>query len=107
MRIYLSGPMTGLPNLNFPAFIAEAARLRELGYDVVNPAEINPSPDAKWADCMREDIRALTTCDTIALLPGWQDSRGAKLERLIASELGLDVVNSYSIEQQASEHAHD
>jgi hypothetical protein len=39
-KIYLSGPMTGLPDLNFPAFHAEAARLRALGYDVINPAEL-------------------------------------------------------------------
>ena len=38
-RIYLSGPMSGLPELNFPAFHAEAARLRALGFEVVNPAD--------------------------------------------------------------------
>lgn len=38
-RIYLAGPMTGLPEHNFPAFHAEAARLRGLGYHVENPAE--------------------------------------------------------------------
>lgn len=37
-RLYLSGPMTGKPALNFPAFHAEAARLLALGYEVVNPA---------------------------------------------------------------------
>ncbi len=31
-RIYLSGLMSGLPELNFPAFHAEAARLRALGF---------------------------------------------------------------------------
>ncbi|MCY1527250.1 hypothetical protein D9M68_623110 [compost metagenome] len=38
-RIYLAGPMTGLPEFNYPAFHAEAARLRALGYQVENPAE--------------------------------------------------------------------
>ena len=41
-KIYIAGPMTGLPELNFPAFHAEAARLRAFGYEVINPAEINP-----------------------------------------------------------------
>lgn len=88
-RIYLSGPMTGLPDLNFPAFHAEAARLRGLGYDVVNPAELVTDKEADWVDCMRVDIPALLTCGTIALLPGWVDSRGASLEAYIAEKLGM------------------
>lgn len=89
MRLYLAGPMTGLPELNFPAFHAEAARLRAMGHDVVNPAEVNPDPGAAWADCMRADIRELCTCDGVALLPGWEKSRGATLEHHIAVALGM------------------
>ena len=91
-RIYLSGPMTGLPAFNFPAFNAEAARLRALGYCVVNPAEINVGADLSWQQCMRADIRALCDCDTLALLPGWQRSSGAHLEMHLAHRLGLDIV---------------
>lgn len=101
MRVYLSGPMTALPYLNFPAFMEEARRLRKLGYDVVNPVDINPDQDAEWADCLRADLRELLTCDTIAMLPGWQNSRGAKLERYVAKELGMPCVDSYSIKQPA------
>lgn len=90
-RIYVAGPMSGLPELNFPAFHAAAAKLRAEGFDVVNPAEINSDPAAKWEDCMRADIRELVTCDGIALLPGWGDSRGAKLEAHIAEALGMDT----------------
>ncbi|MCU9949812.1 DUF4406 domain-containing protein [Pseudomonas sp. PDM13] len=79
-RIYLAGPMTGLPDENRPAFNAEAARLRKLGYQVENPAELNP-PGTPRHICMRVDIQALLGCDTIALLPGWIDSSGALLER--------------------------
>ena len=92
MRTYLAGPMTGLPELNFPLFHAEAKRLRDSGHDVVNPAEINIDPDKGWADCMRADIAALVTCDAIALLPGWHQSRGATLEHHIASQLGMQVI---------------
>jgi len=38
-RIYISGPMTGLPEHNFPAFHAAAERLRKAGWEVNNPAE--------------------------------------------------------------------
>lgn len=90
MRIYISGAMSGLPDLNFPAFHAEAQRLRAQGLDVVNPAEINPIP-GNWATCMRRDIRELVTCDAIRMLRGWEHSRGAKLEFRIALELGFTV----------------
>jgi len=91
-RIYLSGPMTGLPDLNFPAFAAEAARLRAAGWDVVNPAEIAQASQADWHACMRNDIAELVRCDSIALLPGWMNSQGAMLELQIAHRLGLKVV---------------
>lgn len=96
-RIYLSGPMTGLPDLNFPAFNAEAARLRALGYAVVNPAEINTDAAKSWSECMRADVRALCDCDTIALLPGWQRSSGAHLEMHIAHRIGIEIVDASSV----------
>lgn len=91
MRLYLAGPMSGLPDLNFPLFHAEAARLRGLGYDIVNPAEINVDPAAGWSACMRADIAQLVTCDGLALLPNWPQSIGAKLEYQIAITLGMLV----------------
>lgn len=91
MRIYLAGPMTGITQLNFPRFNAEAARLRELGFAVINPAEINTDTSRSWRDCMRADIRELVTCDAIALLRGWERSRGAVLEHHIMTSLDLAV----------------
>ena len=92
LRVYISGPMTGLPDLNFPAFHAAAARLRNAGLDAVNPAELNPDPDTDWQDCMRADIKALCDCDILTLLPGWQDSKGAHLELQLAHRLGLRIL---------------
>lgn len=97
-RIYLSGPMTGLPECNFPAFHAEAARLRGLGYEVVNPAELNPlESQSSWHQCMRNDLRALMDCDTIAMMPGWINSSGAHLEMHIAHRIGIEIVESGNI----------
>ncbi|WP_460060098.1 DUF4406 domain-containing protein [Pseudomonas sp. H2_H09] len=95
-RIYLSGPMTGLPNLNFPAFAAMTTTLRDSGHAVTNPAELNPD-GGSWNDCMRRDIAALMECDTVATLAGWQDSRGASLEVHIGKELGMTVVNAHDL----------
>ena len=91
MRLYLAGPMTGIPQLNFPLFHAEAARLRSAGFEIVNPAEINADPAAGWLQCMRDDIAQLVRCDGIALLPNWHRSRGALLEHFIARSLELHV----------------
>ena len=90
-RIYISGPMSGLPDLNFPAFHAAAAALRARGFDVVNPAELNVDNQGDWASCMKADIKALCDCTALALLPGWEDSRGAHLEVHLAHRLGMKV----------------
>jgi hypothetical protein len=90
-RIYIAGPMTGLPEFNFPAFNAEADRLRALGHDVSNPADHGVIDGYEWRDYMRLDIAQLIACERIHLLPGWEKSRGATLEHHIASALGMEV----------------
>lgn len=93
MRLYIAGPMTGLPEFNYPAFHAEAARLRLAGHDVVSPAEINAGMEHEgWHACMRRDIAAVMTCDAVQLLPGWQKSRGARIEAEIASRVCIRVL---------------
>lgn len=90
-RLYLAGPMTGYPLLNFPAFEAMAARLRAAGFRVVSPNEINEVPGMSWEEAMRKNIPALCTCQGIATLPGWDKSRGASLEVHIGEALGMSV----------------
>ncbi|WP_321865700.1 DUF4406 domain-containing protein [Paraburkholderia tropica] len=99
MKLYLAGPMTGYAELNFPAFHAEARRLRALGFEIVNPAELNPDPAAQWLDCMRVDIAAMMTekCDGVALLPGWEQSKGAPIEHNLMRDLGLRVIRAEHI----------
>lgn len=89
--LYLSGPMTGIPDHNFPAFNRAAKELRKLGYKVVNPVEINPDQDMSWHECLRADIKALCDCDILVLLPGWMDSAGAHLEMHIAHRIGMRI----------------
>ena len=93
MIAYISGPMTGLPGQNYAAFEAAADRLRAQGVQVISPHEITP-PGAgpwSWAQHMRVDLAALLTADVIVLLPGWETSRGAQLEKTVADALGLVV----------------
>lgn len=98
MKIYIAGPMTGIPEFNFPAFNAAAAELRDAGHDAVNPAEIVPDTKVSWLDCMRADIKGLVDCDAIFLLPGYEKSKGASLELHIAMSLGLVVLHALPVE---------
>ncbi|MFV3415298.1 DUF4406 domain-containing protein [Pseudomonas sp. NY15436] len=100
-RIYLAGPMTGLPEFNYPAFHAEAARLRQLGYHVENPAENNAPADTTWSGYLRLALAQLITCDSIAMLPGWHNSEGACLEYHVASKLGMQVSTASQITEPA------
>lgn len=90
-RVYLSGPMTGVSDNNFPAFYMWAAWLRAAGYEVVSPAEIQEA--GSWEMCLRADLRELVTCDAIALMPGWEASKGANLELHVAHRVGLEVMH--------------
>lgn len=104
-RVYLSGPMTGIPDFNFPAFNAEASRLRALGYDVVNPVDINPDTTTPYNECLRNDLKALLTCDTIAMLPGYGASRGACLELSVARRIGMEVMYLAAQEKEGGLYA--
>jgi hypothetical protein len=94
IRLYVSGAMTGKPDLNFPLFNSESARLRALGFLVTNPAEIDVGTNPTWGQCMRADIKHLMDCDAVATLPGYEHSKGANLEVFIARELRMPVWNA-------------
>lgn len=98
-RIYLAGPMTGLPDHNFPAFHAAARHLTAAGWEVCNPAEnFGGRTDLPREQYLRADVAMLVQCDAIALLPGWEESRGAQLEYLVARELNLAIFDAQTIQ---------
>jgi hypothetical protein len=109
VKTYLAGPMRNHACFNFPAFDAAAADLRRQGITVISPAEIDrrdgfePAalPDNwDWRIlpegfdlrlAVKRDIETLVTCDAIHLLPGWENSKGARAERAVAEWLGLGI----------------
>jgi hypothetical protein len=89
--IYLAGPMTGLPEFNYPAFLANAHQLRRSGFIVVNPADNGLPATSPWSSHMRRDLRSMLDCQGVALLEGWETSRGANLEVVIARALDMPI----------------
>ena len=94
MKVYLSGPITGVNDFEKNFAIAEKY-FSGRGHAVENPVKTGAvlkelsGKEPTWAEYMREDIKTLVDCDAIAMLPGWGDSRGARLERQVADALGL------------------
>lgn len=104
MSIYTAGPMTHIPQFNYPAFDALARSLRAAGFDVVSPAELDDpddraaalaSPDgdparytghSTWGDFLARDVKLISDggIDAVVVLPGWERSRGARLETFVA-----------------------
>jgi hypothetical protein len=91
VKLYISGPMTGIKDHNFIEFNRVAKLLREKGFDVVNSAELPSSSDMTWEDYMKRDIRLLTTCYGVATLDGWMQSRGSVVECNLATNLQIEV----------------
>lgn len=112
-RIYLSGPMTNIPDLNRPAFFAAEKRLTAGGNFVINPHRISAlfgtadelaaafaavyvinecQPEARLARAVMDaDLAAVRSCDAIYLLKGWKTSRGARRELAEALKYGLEI----------------
>lgn len=104
MKVYLCGPMTGIPQFNFPLFDKVAHNLRLAGYQVVSPAEMDDPKTRKaamasvdgapgsgssngetWGDFLARDVKLLSDggIEAIVLLPNWWQSRGATLETTV------------------------
>ena len=92
-NLYLSGPMTGYPEFNYPLFHAKAASLREQGWGVYNPAEwpyLEKGPKASFYEYAR--VICSEDCHAIYLLPGWRNSTGAMAEYHLAKAVGLEII---------------
>ena len=85
--------MTGLPELNYPAFHAAANDLRAAGYLVTSPTDNGVGEFEPWISHLRADIKLLVDCDGIATIDGWQQSKGANAEINLFHNLGLPVFN--------------
>jgi len=95
-KVYLAGPMRGYPRYNFDAFDNAAAVWRAEGHDVFSPAERDramgfdpsgPIPDGFLRQALAADLAEVCKADIVAVLPGWERSKGARLELGVALQL--------------------
>jgi len=108
--IYIAGPMRGIEDFNFPAFDRQAKVLREQGWIVINPAEIDremgspPNDPMSYdptescedqefmRDALKRDIMVICDeCTAMYMMAKWEISRGAKAEWHLAKALGLKI----------------
>ena len=103
--VYLAGPMSGYTEFNFPEFDHVARHLRDDGYAVISPAELDRADGFDEKGCTgnealsvelrqrfaRNDITAILQADEVVMLPGWRHSTGATNEARIASWLGTPI----------------
>lgn len=100
VKIFIAGPMTGIEHFNFPLFDSVAESLRKEGYQVVNPVDVcrrfkkeHVLADKKLFDKMISQQQELEkTCNVLLLLPGWEDSKGVRLELKTAIEKDMQIV---------------
>jgi len=105
VKIYIAGPMSGVEDFNFPLFFETEKALKELGYEVINPAHNDgenleealasagtpDKPNNSWGYYMRRDLPNVLSVDALCVLPNWRKSKGASLEVHVAEALGLPI----------------
>jgi hypothetical protein len=108
MVIYIAGPMRGVEYLNFAAFDRARDHITSQGHVVISPADLDRKagfdgrepddvPDPR--ECMLRDLHAIAdAAEAIAMLPGWEFSRGAAVEAAFASYLGLPILDSATLD---------
>lgn len=101
MRVYVAGPVTGIEDRNKEAFYQADENLRAAGLDVINPLKLC-EPNLSWEQAMRICLSALLECESVVMLEGWEQSKGACIEHSLAVALGMGIY--YSVESLVVHH---
>ncbi|TFH96566.1 DUF4406 domain-containing protein [Porphyromonas levii] len=105
-KIYISGPITGLPEEKVRYDFHEAEnRLRRLfpTYELVNPLHNVLPFDAPWEEHIEADLRIMEECNAVYFMDGWENSLGCQVEHARAVELLIDRYYQSPIKQKSHE----
>lgn len=84
--LYVIGPVSGIEDDNRAAFEEARTTLEASGYRATIPHDVIPT-GTPWDEAMRLSIAEMARHDGVAMLPGVETSRGARIELRIASVL--------------------
>ncbi|MBP4139976.1 DUF4406 domain-containing protein [Flavobacterium geliluteum] len=93
-KIYIAGKITNEPFHHVVIKFKEAqTTIEKLGFEVVNPIVVVNNSTEPWESAMKTCLKAMLDCDGIVILPCWQLSRGAQIERQLAEDLDMMIFN--------------
>ena len=102
-KIYLCGPITGIPQNNYLQFKEAAEILRNAGYQsVINPHDLFEGIDTSGFahhDYMKVCLKTMVDCDLLLTLDDWEKSVGATLEVKVARVLLIEVQPAFKFIQ--------
>lgn len=114
-KVYISGPISKIDDDNIPEFEKYSKKLRDLGFDAINPHDLFMpweirelkqkvkdriiTEEEMWAICMKRDIPAMLECDFVAVLEGWNKSKGANIEVTLAKDLFMPIVSAETLQE--------
>lgn len=99
--VYICGPITGKMQGNQAQFHKAASWYRRRGFTVCNPHEMAADFASITPETviMRSELASITVhVDFIALLPGWDESRGALVEVATGIISGIPFIKAFTFE---------
>lgn len=107
MKVYIAGPMRGIPNLNFPAFDEAKKRWEDAGHWVITPADMDREVGVDGSDeslklltpeflreAILKDVEVISNMDAVAVLHGWDNSLGSAVEVAISQFFNLPIYDA-------------
>ncbi len=95
MLIYVSGKYSGDVQANIADAVAVSVKLWEMGHAVIcphaNTAHFEEFCKATYDQYIAGDLNMIARCDALVMVEGWEDSKGAVIEKNYADSLHIPV----------------